>query len=223
MAKTKLRISSPQSRPTLVADALREAILRGELSGGQPLRQDELAQQFELSPTPIREALRQLEVEGLVVYTPNRGAVVSQLSVQEIAEVYDIRVVLEAAALRWAFPYLTTSDIDRAEQVIHITDQADAGQWAMLNWQFHEIMYSPCQKPRLLGFIRGLHNTTDRYSRLSLSLGRFQQGSQQGHRQITAAVAGGDVDFAVQKLVEHIIEAQKIVVDYLKAHMVLNQ
>jgi DNA-binding GntR family transcriptional regulator len=223
MAKSRLQITSQRSTPGLVADALREAILRGELTGGQALRQDDLGSQFGLSATPVREALRQLEAEGLVVYTPNRGAFVSRLSSEEIDEVYEIRSVLEVLALRFALPHITPSDLEQAKRVIYEADQADPARKAALNWAFHAAIYTPSQRPRLLALIRGLHNTTDRYSRLSLTLGRFQERSQEGHQQIIDAIEAGNSEGAVSALSEHIAQARQFVVQYLKQHLALEK
>src|SRR5437868_10445798 len=84
-----------RTTPGMVADVLRDAIRSGDLKGGQPLRQDELAAQFGLSRIPVREALRRLEGEGLVTVNPHRGAVVSILSNEELHEICEIRVALE--------------------------------------------------------------------------------------------------------------------------------
>ncbi|MDR7541769.1 MAG: GntR family transcriptional regulator, partial [Armatimonadota bacterium] len=91
----------------MVADVLREAILRGILLAGQQLRQDEIARELGVSHIPVREALRQLEAEGLVRLRPYRGFEVSELSPEEVEELYEIRIPLECQALRLAFPHLT--------------------------------------------------------------------------------------------------------------------
>src|SRR6187399_1679140 len=82
----------------MVASVLREAIITGHLRANEPLPQDEIAAQLRVSHIPVREALRQLESEGLVTYQPNRGATVSALTSEEIREIYEIRVILETAA-----------------------------------------------------------------------------------------------------------------------------
>src|SRR5919204_6551984 len=112
-----------RTTPGMVADVLRDAIMRGVLKGGQPLRQDELAAQFGLSRIPVREALRQLEGEGLVTVNPHRGAVVSTLSSDELQEVCEIRSALETMALRLAIPHLDEEALARAEAILVETDR----------------------------------------------------------------------------------------------------
>src|ERR1700694_1369842 len=112
-----------RSTPALVADAVRIAILRGQLAPGQVLRQGELANQFGLSRVPVREALRQLETEGLVVSQPHRGAVVVDLSPEDIEEVFLIRITLETTALRLSVSKMTDLDFHKAETVLDQTDK----------------------------------------------------------------------------------------------------
>ena len=100
-----------RSTPDLIADALREAIVRGIFQEGQSLRQDEIATQFGVSRIPVREALRQLEAEGLVTLHLNRGAMVSALSPAEAQEIFEIRSALEVKAIQLAIPKLTPSDL----------------------------------------------------------------------------------------------------------------
>src|SRR2546430_16870352 len=116
-----------RSIPTMVADILREAILTGKLRGGQPLRQEELATKFGLSRGPIREALRQLEGEGLIVFNPHRGAVVSPLSLAEVQEICDIRIALETAALSLAMPHLSEKALKRADAILDEAEQPTTG------------------------------------------------------------------------------------------------
>src|SRR5579883_1589456 len=96
-----------RTTPGLVADVLREAILTGILKAGQPLRQEDISAQFGLSRSPVREALRQLEGEGLVKLYPHRGAVVAEFPLSELWELCEIRIPLETTAIRLAMPHLT--------------------------------------------------------------------------------------------------------------------
>ncbi|NTG32083.1 GntR family transcriptional regulator, partial [Agrobacterium rhizogenes] len=100
-----------KSAPELVRDGLREAILTGAYEEGQQLRQDELAEQFGTSRIPVREALRQLEGEGLVELHANKGAVVKGSSVEDVLEMLDIRIALECRALKLAIPNMAAEDL----------------------------------------------------------------------------------------------------------------
>ena len=107
-----------QTVASMTLDAIRDGILHGIYTEGEPLRQDALAAELGVSRIPIREALRQLEAEGLVTFSPHRGAIVSILSLAEIEEVFDIRANLEPDLLRRAIPRLTTYQLDQADEIL---------------------------------------------------------------------------------------------------------
>src|SRR5690348_3005760 len=111
----------PIARQTLAAatvEAIRERILSGAYVEGEQLRQDALAAELGVSRIPVREALRQLEAEGLVTFSPHRGAVVSSFSVTEIEELFDLRAMLESDLLRRSVPHLTDEDFHRAAEIL---------------------------------------------------------------------------------------------------------
>src|SRR3982751_2703327 len=103
-----------QTTASMAVEALRERILRGDYPEGEPLRQDALAEELGVSRIPVREALRQLEAEGLVTFSPHRGAVVSSLSLDEIDELFELRAAIESDLLRRAIPKMTKEQLDRA-------------------------------------------------------------------------------------------------------------
>jgi DNA-binding GntR family transcriptional regulator len=192
-----------------VTERLRHAILAGKLTGGQTLRQEELAAQLGVSRIPVREALRQLEAEGFVVLQPHRGAVVATLSAEEAAEIYDIRAALEMQALRLAVPNLTAQALAQAEAILDKIDQLVEGEkgmarWAELNWQFHAALYAAAARPRLFELIRQLHDNVGRYLRGSLNLGAHAKPAQKQHRALLAACKKRDADAAVAILAQHL-------------------
>lgn len=206
-----------RSTPDLIADALRQAILYGVFQEGQSLRQDEIATKFGVSRIPVREALRQLEVEGLVTFYTNRGAMVTTLSLVEIQEIAEIRIALETTALQLAIPNLTKTDFEKAKTVLEATDRTtDANRWAELNWEFHATLYTPSDRPRLLSLIKTLHVNVDRYIRLQLRQTQYQNHSQNEHYQLLDACQKQDVDGAIDLLRRHISEASKELVAYLR-------
>src|SRR5438445_10155909 len=107
-----------QSLPSAVADKLRDQIIRGEIPEGAQLRQDAIATQYQVSRIPVREALRQLDAEGLIAIVPNRGAIVPALSPSDIGELFSIRALLEPEILKHSIPRLTESDLAEAEVVL---------------------------------------------------------------------------------------------------------
>jgi DNA-binding GntR family transcriptional regulator len=210
-------LQQQRSTPDLIADALREAIVRGIFQEGQSLRQDEIATQFGVSRIPVREALRQLEAEGLVTLHLNRGAMVSALSPAEAQEIFEIRSALEVKAIQLAIPKLTPSDLEKASEILAQTDQVtDAGLLAKLNWEFHATLYTTAERPRLLTIIKTLHLNVDRYVRLQMSQMDYLERSQKEHYQLLEACQQHDTKAAVRLLKRHIDTAGEQLVAYLQ-------
>lgn len=203
--------------PGMVVDILREAILSGELNGGTQLKQEELALQFGVSMSVLREALKTLEGEGFVRFYPNRGAMVTELSAAEAQEIFDIRLFLELGAIELTIPHLTTDDISEAGEILQTLDaEPHSGRWSELNWQFHEVLYRASNRPRLLSLIQNMHNNVERYMRLYLSAMKYQQESQDQHHAILHACAQRDVRAAQQLLREHISAASARLIGYIQ-------
>src|SRR5258708_3324470 len=158
------------STPDVISERLRRAIISGELEEGLQLRQEELAIQFGTSRIPIREALRQLEAEGWVTIYPNRGAVVSTLSLAQVLEMMEIRIALECRALRLAVPNMVDEDFQEAESILSIYDkERDPSNWAEMNWRFHKLLYAPCHMERLLSLIELNYGQVGRFMRTKVS------------------------------------------------------
>jgi DNA-binding GntR family transcriptional regulator len=211
-----------QTVTALAANRLREKILRGDYREGVPLRQDALAAELGVSRIPVREALRQLEVEGLVTFSPHVGAVVSTLSLGEIKELFDVRAVLETDLLRRSIGELKPADIERAADILDAYEAAfrarDVGAWGVLNWRFHSTLLGAADRPLTMGLLQTLHNQSDRYTRLQLSLTHGETRADEEHRGILAAVRAGDVDTACGLLHAHIVDAGRSLVDFLRVH-----
>jgi DNA-binding GntR family transcriptional regulator len=201
----------------MVADVLRKAILRGILSAGQQLRQEEIARQLGVSHIPVREALRQLEAEGLAHLRPYRGFEVSELSPAELEELYEIRIPLECKALRLAMPHLMPEELQRAEGILDAIDrESDPSVWSQLNTKFHTALYAPSGRHKLLNLIGTLRTNVDRYLRLYVSVMQRKPHAQREHREILEAVRRGDVARAVAALEEHLDVTCRMLVDYLR-------
>jgi len=208
---------SARSTPDLVAHALREAIITGLSAAGQPLRQDELASALRVSKIPVREALRRLEAEGLVVFHTNRGAMVAPLDAAQAVEIAEIRVALEVLALQLAIPNLTARDLRRAQSVLEELDaETDRARWGTLNRDFHHTLYTPARRPQLLDLITTQHQRFDRCMRVVLAAMEHQAQSQSEHRAILAACAQPDPQLATSLLAEHITAAARLLAAHLR-------
>lgn len=204
----------------MTLDAIRDGILHGNYAAGEPLRQDALADELGVSRIPIREALRQLEAEGLVRFSPHRGAIVSSLSLAEIDEVFEIRAKLEPDLLRRALPRLTTYQLDQTDDILDRYADAlhsgDVSQWGELNWQFHSTLYSPAERPITLSILHRLHQQSDRYLRMQLALTHGETRANEEHRAIAAAAREGDVKRACALMRQHITDAGRSLLAFLR-------
>lgn len=200
-----------------VVKALRQAILDGTLSSNQSLRQDRIAEELGVSKVPVREALIQLKAEGLVVFTPNRGAVVSEISATEAFEIYAMRLALELTALNHAIPKLGRADLIRAEGVLQILEQEEIrSRWEMLNWEFHQTLYLPAGMPRMLETIRTLHDNVGRYLLIYLADPDYRQASNEGHWRILEACRNKDAEKALKQLRLHLEAASRELTGFLE-------
>ena len=137
-----------------VFQVLRTAIIRGVLPGGMPLRQDEISAQLSVSHIPVREAFRQLDAQGLVRIYPNRGAVVTKLTREELENAMDTRIILEMGAIRAAIPLMTDECIEKAAVILQECEtETDANKLEDLNLQFHFALYEATGNTFLLQLI----------------------------------------------------------------------
>jgi DNA-binding GntR family transcriptional regulator len=213
-APSSARVSIPIRRQTVASmtvEALRERILRGDFPDGEPLRQDALADELGVSRIPVREALRQLEAEGLVSFSPHRGAVVSTLSLDEIDELFELRADIESDLLRRSIPHMTDEQFDRATEVLDAFEDAlaagEASRWGPLNWHFHAALYAPANRNFTMGVLQKLHQHSDRYFRMQVLLAGGGHSASQEHRAIAVAVRKRDVKTATQLMRAHILGA----------------
>jgi DNA-binding GntR family transcriptional regulator len=198
-----------QSLTSAVADKLRDQIIRGEIPEGAQLRQDAIATQYHVSRIPVREALRQLDAEGLISIVPNRGAIVPALSPDDIRELFSIRSLLEPEVLKLSIPHLKEEDLSQAEAVLtkyvsELKREDHVSAWGRLNWQFHSILYSRANQPRFMAIIRNVNNSGERYTRLQLYLTHGIKRANEEHHQILDFCRQRDTTAACKLLRQHI-------------------
>jgi len=189
--------------PYYIANILREAIYRGLLADGEPLHQSLLAEQLRVSPIPLREALRLLEMEGLVDFRGRRGAMVTGLSTGETREIYEMLAALETNVLRIAFPSITEETMAAAEKLLDKMEaEPDCIVWREQNILFHTLLYESADRPMTLDHIARLRQQVDRYIRLHLASMREESETQ--HRAILEAVRARDRGAALEALSRHL-------------------
>ena len=209
-----------QTLTSMTADAIRERILRGHYPEGKPLRQDAIGVELGVSRIPVREALRQLEAEGLVTFNPHRGAVVSTLSLKQISELFELRAEIEGDLILRAVPHMTAEDHARAGEILDAYEVAlHRGQvpvWGALNWQFHSTLYAPADRAFTMSIVSRLHQHSDRYLRMQLALTHGETRARHEHRAIAAAARKGDAAKASRLLRDHILGAGRALVAFLE-------
>ncbi len=185
----------PERRITaqeLVLTGLRTDILTGELGPGDQVVQELLAERYGVSRVPLREALKTLESEGQVVYYPHRGYFVAELSVADLMEVYRLRSLLEAEAIRHAVPALNDGDVDDLADLLAEVDAASRAEDVLAmtaaNRRFHFAIFDAAGMPRLTRLLHQLWDATDAYRALYFqqSINRSRVGRE--HARMLAAL-----------------------------------
>lgn len=210
----------PKSLPDSVAEDLRHRILTGDLAEGDQLRQEALARYYDISRMPVREALRQLEAEGLVHFYPHRGAEVRGLSLAEIREVFHLRALIECDLLRQSIPKMGADAIKIAFEGCADFDKVVEGGcelegWGALNWKIHSALYASSGCKQGIQIAQNLHNQADRYLRLQLLLTAGESRASSDHHQLVELSRAGDTDEAVRVLYCHIYDAGEDLVNFL--------
>jgi DNA-binding GntR family transcriptional regulator len=199
----------------MVYAALREAILTRQLPGGTPLIEANLAQQFGVSKTPIREALQRLAHGGLVDMELARGATVHTLTLDEIRDIFEMRLLLEPLALRQSAPLMTADDLVALETVLtEAAGALEAGDYpnlSALNGRFHGLLYSRAANHLL---VRWLDSLSDRRRLITMHGWAMENRSGrewEEHRGIFEALTAGDTEAAAARLAAHITRFSEII------------
>ena len=190
-----------------VLAALRSDILTGDLGPGDQIVQELLAERYGVSRVPLREALKTLESEGQVVYHPHRGYFVAELSVADLLEVYRLRAILEAEAIRHAVPALADDDVDALADLLAEVDAAAADGDVMgmtaANRRFHFAIFDAAGLPRLSRLLRQLWEATDAYRALYFQSVANRDRVGHEHAAILAALRARDAERVIVLHDEH--------------------
>lgn len=149
-----------------IYEYIKKMIDEGVFRPGQSLRIAELAESLKVSQTPVREALILLEGESLVDFRPYKGAIVKGLSRSELKEIFKIRIILENAAIDFAFPHFTPELLAKAREMINSAGAQEREYFSALNWSFHELLIKQAKMPILHGIINSLSARVQRYTRV---------------------------------------------------------
>mgnify|MGYP000216924685 CR=1 FL=1 len=179
-----------------VCEALRDAIRRGILEPGERLMEVQLAEELGISRTPVREAIRKLEQEGYVIMMPRRGTYVSDVSVKDIKEIFEIRSALESLAISLATMRIEPDELEKLQTLLaqiggHIEND-DMDKIVATDIEFHGLLYQVSRNERLVNIISNLKEQLARFRTLSMSYpGRLHETLAE-HRAMVEAIAAGD-------------------------------
>ncbi|MCZ4345515.1 GntR family transcriptional regulator [Devosia neptuniae] len=198
--------------PNQIAALLRQRILSGAYPDGMALRQEPLATELGCSRIPVREALRQLEAEGLVVSIPRRGAMVAEMPVDRIRESFELRSVIEPWLLTTSIPFMQEADFDAAARIIEEMEHMMIDGWGEANWRFHKALYAASGKAASLEMLEKIHESIDRYLRVHLRLTAGQDKARADHQLLLSLCKAKDIHRANALLTGHILDvADKLV------------
>lgn len=209
-------ISKTASAASIIFDALKKAIIEGDLEEGAPLRQDEIARMFNTSRIPVREAISRLEEHGLVKSQRYKGAVVSGLSAEEAGEIFDYRALLEPHVILNAVPQMTPEILSRARGFLEaFANSDDPMEWGNLNRQFHATLYNASGLEFHLEAIESALDRVDRYLRAQLVLSDGMGRANDEHARIQDACERGDAAAAAELTRLHIQGAKDSLLKHL--------
>ena len=201
-----LRTEKRWTAQEVAYEAMKAAILRGDLPEGARLQQSRLASQLNVSTTPVREALSRLASEGLVRIDAHRGAIVRGMDDDELEEIYQLRQILEPLAARKAAAIITEDALNEAEELWRrMEDHTDPVAWAENNRQFHALIVTESDSPRLTSILKGLRDSSTRYVQWSLTVNpqRFVSANRD-HRDLIDACRARDGERAAAIEAQHL-------------------
>ena len=218
-----IRLDSYQPLREVVCETLREAIRSGVLKPGERLMEIQLADELGVSRTPVREAMRKLELEGYVIMLPRRGTYVANISIRDINGVIEIRTTLDALASGLAAERITEEELEQLERLlVSIGENIETRNMKKVvedDMEFHDILYKASRNQRLVGIISNLREQMTRFRSMSMSYpGRLKKTLEE-HSRLVEAIAQRDVELAQKLAVEHMENSeQTLLIDMEAIH-----
>ena len=190
---------------------LREDILNGKYAEHEELKEMTIGEEMGVSRTPVREAFRQLEQEGLIQIIPNKGAYVTGITQKDVKDIYMIRSLLEGLCARWATEHITPEQMEEMEENVYLAEfHAQKGHWeqlAQLDNRFHDILYEACDSKMLEHQLKDFHQYVLRVRKKTLSQENRGNQSNEEHRRIMEAIRDRNPELAEELAHQHMINA----------------
>lgn len=205
-----------QSLRGKVFQRLREDILSGVYQENDELREVSIGEELGVSRTPVREALRQLELEGLVTIVPNKGAYVKGITKKDVHDIYKIRSLLEGLCARWATEHITDQQIEELEEIVLLSEfhlkkqgQGKAKQVSDLDGKFHKVLYEASNSRILEHVLSDFHKYVKMARTMSVGEKERAEKSIDEHRAILEAIRKKDANLAEQLANQHIMNVME--------------
>lgn len=207
-----IKLDSYQPLREVVCETLRDAIRTGVLKPGERLMEIQLAEELGVSRTPVREAIRKLELEGYVIMMPRRGTYVANLSIRDVNEVFEIRTSLDSLASGLAAERITSEELERLERMLVLIgeyiEENDMDKIVETDTEFHDLLYQASRNTRLVGIIYNLREQLTRFRTTSMAYpGRLKETLEE-HTRIVEAIAQGNVKLAQKAAEAHMEKSE---------------
>ena len=218
---TPIKLDSYQPLREVVCESLRDAIRKGILKPGQRIMEIKLAEELGVSRTPVREAIRKLELEGYVVMMPRRGTYVADMSIRDINEIFEIRTALESLSNGLAAEHITEDELEHLQRLLVVIGgyikeyedgpdrEAAMDKIVKTDIEFHDLLYHAARNNRLVGIISNLRDQLTRFRTLSMSYPGRLEVTLDEHREIVETIANGDGRAARKAAVHHMENSEK--------------
>ncbi len=207
----KQEVTDKYSLRGRVFHRLREDILNGKYEEHEELREVAIGEELGVSRTPVREAFRQLELEGLIQIIPNKGAYVTGITQKDVKDIYMIRSLLEGLCARWATEHITKEQLEELEENVYLArfhaEKGHLEQLAELDNRFHDILYEACSSKILEHQLKDFHQYVLRVRRKTLSSADRGPKSNEEHEELLEAIKAGNAGLAEQLANRHMINA----------------
>ncbi len=214
---SQIRLDSYKPLRELVCEHIREAIINGVFAPGERLMEIQMADEMGVSRTPVREAIRKLEMEGFVVMIPRRGTYVSNMSIKDIYEVYEIRTSLDILAAGLAAERINDDELEELQrllvQVGHAIDSGDREKVLEADIAFHDVLYKASRNERLRNIINNLREQITVIRGVSMSYPGRLKDTQEEHRLLVESIAARDVEKSQEAARIHLENAEKTLME----------
>ncbi|WP_346355195.1 GntR family transcriptional regulator [Azotosporobacter soli] len=208
-----IKLDSYQPLREVVCETLRNAIVAGTLKPGERLMEIQVAEELGVSRTPVREAIRKLELEGFVVMIPRRGTYVSDLSIKDVNEVYEVRTALDVLAAGLAVERITEEELEEMERLLVIFGECieanDLDKIVEADGKFHDILYKATRNERLVGIVNNLREQLTRFRSLSMSYPGRLKDMLEEHTRLVEALGQRNASVARKLANDHMANAEQ--------------